>query len=47
MARRQRSTVPVELKDMTARDPNATPASMVVVEHWFDELRQRVPAAGK
>jgi hypothetical protein len=30
------------LKDMTARDPNATPASMVVVEHWFEELKQRV-----
>jgi serine/threonine-protein kinase len=24
-------------------DQNATPASMVVVEHWFEELKQRVP----
>ena len=35
------------LKDMTARDPNATPASMVVVEHWFDALTRRMPAIGK
>ncbi len=35
------------LKDMTARDPNATPASMVVVEHWFDALKQQAPAIGK
>jgi len=34
------------LKDMTARDPNATPASMVVLEHWFEDLRGRVPATG-
>jgi hypothetical protein len=25
-------------------DEKATPASLVVVEHWFEELRQRVPA---
>ena len=25
-----------------AADPNATPASMVVVEHWFEELKSRV-----
>jgi hypothetical protein len=24
-------------------DQNATPASMVVVEHWFEELKQRAP----
>ena len=30
------------LKDSAAGDPNATPASMVVVEHWFEELKQRV-----
>jgi len=35
------------LKDMTARDPNATPASMVVVEHWFEDPKQRLPATGK
>ena len=35
------------LKDMTARDPNATPASMVVVEHWFEALKQQAPAIGK
>jgi len=32
----------VMLKDSAASDPNATPASMVVVEHWFEELKQRV-----
>ena len=26
-----------------AGDPNATPASMVVVEHWFEDLKARVP----
>ena len=35
------------LKDNAAGDPNATPASMVVVEHWFEELKQRVPTNGK
>jgi eukaryotic-like serine/threonine-protein kinase len=30
------------LKDSAAGDQNATPASMVVVEHWFEELKQRV-----
>jgi serine/threonine-protein kinase len=32
------------LKESAAGDPNAAPASMVVVERWFDELKQRVPA---
>ena len=35
------------LKDSAAGDPNATPASMVVVEHWFEELKQQAPAIGK
>ena len=30
------------LKDSAPGDPNATPASMVLVEHWFEELKQRV-----
>jgi len=30
------------LKEKAADDPNAAPASMVVVEHWFEELKQRV-----
>ena len=30
------------VKDAAARDPNVTPASMVVVEHWFEELKSRV-----
>jgi serine/threonine-protein kinase len=30
------------IKDGPA-NPNAMPASLVVVEHWFEELRQRVP----
>jgi serine/threonine-protein kinase len=30
------------LKDSAAGDSNATPASMVVVEHWFEELKQRM-----
>ena len=30
------------LKNSAAGDPNATPAIMVVVEHWFEELKQRV-----
>jgi hypothetical protein len=30
------------LKDSATGDPNATPASMVVVEHWFEELKQRM-----
>ena len=29
-------------KDSAAGDPNATPVSMVLVEHWFEELKQRV-----
>jgi serine/threonine-protein kinase len=35
------------LKASSASDHPATPASMVVVEQWFEELRQRVPANGK
>ena len=27
--------------------PNATPASMVVVLNWFEELKQRLPTNGK
>ena len=30
------------LKDSATGEPNATAASMVVVEHWFEELKQRV-----
>jgi len=30
------------VKDAAARDPNATPANMVVVEHWFEEVKSRV-----
>jgi serine/threonine-protein kinase len=30
------------LKDSAAGDPNATPPSMVVVQHWFEELKQLV-----
>ena len=30
-----------------ADDANATPASMVVVEHWLEELKQRLPENGK
>ena len=30
------------LKASATGDPNATPVSMVVVEHWFEELKQRV-----
>jgi eukaryotic-like serine/threonine-protein kinase len=30
------------LKASAAADPNATPISMVLVEHWFEELKQRV-----
>ncbi len=35
------------IKDSAAGDPNTTPASMVVVEHWFEELKQRVATNGK
>jgi serine/threonine-protein kinase len=31
------------VKDRATRDPNATPANMVVVEHWLEELKMRVP----
>ena len=30
------------LKASAAGDPNATPVSMVLVEHWFEDLKQRV-----
>ena len=30
------------LKASATGDPNATPVSMVIVEHWFEELKQRV-----
>jgi serine/threonine-protein kinase len=36
----------VMIKNISDRDPNATPASMVVVEHWFEELKQLLPANG-
>ena len=35
------------LKDNAAADQNAAPASMVVVEHWLEELKQRLPTKGK
>jgi serine/threonine-protein kinase len=35
------------LKDSAAGDPTATPASMVVVLNWFEELKQRVPMNGR
>jgi hypothetical protein len=31
------------IKDSTDGDSNATPASMVIVEHWIEELKQRLP----
>jgi serine/threonine-protein kinase len=35
------------IKSISEGDPNATPASMVVVLNWFEELKQRVPTNGK
>jgi serine/threonine-protein kinase len=35
------------IKNSAGGDPNATPASMVVVEHWFEELKRLVPTNGK
>ncbi len=35
------------IKNSADGDPNATPASMVVVEHWLEELQRRVPVNGK
>jgi serine/threonine-protein kinase len=32
------------LKPAAGGDPNAAPLSMVVVEHWFEELKQRMNA---
>jgi len=34
------------IKDSTG-DPNATPVSMVVVQHWFEDLKRRVPTNGQ
>jgi hypothetical protein len=34
------------LKDSLG-DQHATPASMIVVLNWFEELKQRVPTNGK
>jgi serine/threonine-protein kinase len=31
------------LKDSATGDPNATPVSMILVEHWFEELKRLVP----
>jgi serine/threonine-protein kinase len=35
------------IKDSAAGNATATPASMVVVLNWFEELKQRVPTNGK
>jgi serine/threonine-protein kinase len=35
------------IKDSATGDPNVTPASIVVVLNWFEELKQRVPANGR
>jgi hypothetical protein len=35
------------IKNGGAGDPTATPASMVVVLNWPEELKQRVPTNGK
>jgi serine/threonine-protein kinase len=35
------------IKDSADVDPNAMPASMVVVLNWLEELKQRVPTTGK
>ena len=35
------------IKNSADGDPNATPASMIVVEHWFEELQRRVPVNDK
>jgi hypothetical protein len=31
------------IKDSAPGDPNATQTSMVVVEHWFEELKALLP----
>ena len=31
------------VKDAAAGDQNATSASIVIVEHWFEELKRLVP----
>ena len=31
------------MKDSNAGDPNATPASMVVILNWSEELKRLVP----
>ena len=35
------------IKESATGDPTATPASMVVVLNWFEELKQRVPMNGR
>jgi hypothetical protein len=35
------------IKDNTAGDQPSTPASMVVVLNWFEELKRRLPTSGK
>jgi hypothetical protein len=35
------------IKSVSEGDPNVTPASMVVVLKWFEELKRRVPTNGK
>ena len=32
------------IKDVGSSDDRATPFGMVVVEHWFEELKQKLPA---
>jgi serine/threonine-protein kinase len=32
------------LREDTSRDRTQTPASMIIVQNWFEELKQRVPA---
>ena len=32
------------IRESVARDRNAPPAGMVVVQNWFEELRAKVPA---
>jgi hypothetical protein len=35
------------LKASATADPNAMPLSMVLVEHWFEELKQRMNGKGQ
>lgn len=41
MQRAQNRMFDVHLKASTG-DPNATPLSVVLVEHWFEEVKQRL-----